>query len=155
MHSGPLPAVSGWRWVTPRTSHQPSIHTQAQFRVAKCSCSGTAGESWRSSGTTRLLTGMPRLGNWTSNLLLISAQLSCTKLFFPSSIPASHGLTWLTTHLCDFFQSAPLGPAPQSYAWMMKVYSFWLSQSTGLLAFNTPSPDVRFSTTASNGASCP
>lgn len=38
---------------------------------------------------------------------------------------------------------------------MMKVYSFWVSQSTGPLALRTPSPDVLFRTTASNGASCP
>lgn len=35
------------------------------------------------------------------------------------------------------------------------MYSFWVSQSTGLLALSTPSPDVLFKTTASNGASCP
>lgn len=59
------------------------------------------------------------------------------------------------THLCDFLPSVPPGPEPQSWAWMMKVYSFCSSQSTRPRALSWPSPDVPFSTTASNGASSP
>lgn len=59
------------------------------------------------------------------------------------------------THLWDFLPSIPPGPEPQSWAWMMKVYSFCSSQSTRLRALSWPSPDVPFSTTASNGASKP
>lgn len=59
------------------------------------------------------------------------------------------------THLCDFLPSAPSGPDPQSWAWMMKVYSFCDSQSTSPRALSWPSPDVPFSTTASNGDSSP
>lgn len=59
------------------------------------------------------------------------------------------------THLCDFLPSAPPGPDPQSWAWMMKVYSFCVSQSTRPRALSWPSPDVPFSTTASNGDSSP
>lgn len=57
------------------------------------------------------------------------------------------------THLCDFLLSVPPGPEPQSWAWMMKVYSFCSSQSTRPRALSWPSPDVPFSTTASNGVS--
>lgn len=59
------------------------------------------------------------------------------------------------THLCDFLPSAPPGPDPQSWAWIMKVYSFCDSQSTRPRALSWPSPDVPFSTTASNGDSTP
>lgn len=59
------------------------------------------------------------------------------------------------THLWDFLPSMPLGPEPQSWAWMIKVYSFCSSQSTRPRALSWPSPDVPFSTTASNGASSP
>lgn len=59
------------------------------------------------------------------------------------------------THLWDFLPSVPPGPEPQSWAWMMKVYSFCSSQSTRPRALSWPSPDVPFSTTASNGASSP
>lgn len=61
----------------------------------------------------------------------------------------------ILTHLCDFLPSVPPGPEPQSWAWMMKVYSFCSSQSTRPRALSWPSPDVPFSTTASNGASSP
>lgn len=59
------------------------------------------------------------------------------------------------THLWDFLPSVPPGPEPQSWAWMMKVYSFCNSQSTRPCALSWPSPDVPFNTTASNGASSP
>lgn len=59
------------------------------------------------------------------------------------------------TYLWDFLPSVPPGPDPQSCAWMMKVYSFCSSQSTRPRALSWPSPDVPFSTTASNGASSP
>ncbi len=55
-------------------------------------------------------------------------------------------------YLWDFLLLVPSGPSPQSYAWMVKLCSFWLSQSRGSLDRTRPSPVERSNTTASNWA---